>query len=270
MNASCGPRLVVISGVTSGIGRALALTFAQRDGFIVAGGGRLSEELATLKAEAANAGRTLSTAVVDVADDGAVAEWARQLADEYDRLAPTLVIANAGVSGKGHRAGVAAHQVPRAAFDAVMAINIGGVVSMASHFLPSMLAASAVGGERRAFIGISSGSGRSTGATKAAYSASKFAVEAYVKCLAHSLKDTPVAAVPLAPGTLQTGLNPSADRPTAAAWSDAGADFLIDRVLGAPHADVNGASLSVPGFYEAAYLKSWIIQDGQPLMPESR
>ena len=48
MNASCGPRLVVISGVTSGIGRALALTFAQRDGFIVAGCGRRSEELATL------------------------------------------------------------------------------------------------------------------------------------------------------------------------------------------------------------------------------
>ena len=61
-----------------------------------------------------------------------------------------------------------------------------------------MLTASANDRARRAFIGMSSGSGRSTGARKAAYSASKFAVEAYVKCLAHSLNDTPVVAVPLA------------------------------------------------------------------------
>ena len=40
---------------------------------------------------------------------------------------------------------------------------------------------------RGTFVATSSGSGRSTGGGEAAYAASKFAVEAYVKCLAHAL-----------------------------------------------------------------------------------
>lgn len=250
--------LVVITGVTSGIGRAYFLEFARR-GFRVAGCGRRKDKLEEVKAEAASS--LVSVHVLDVASDSAVSTWAKAVYDVHGR-SPSIVIANAGLMPKGPA--VPAWEVPASTFAQVMDVNLHGVVNTARAFVPSMIAADKPG----AFIATSSGSGRSTGASKGAYAASKFAVEAYVKCLAHALPP-PLVAVPLAPGTLRTEMNDREKFPPAdAKWARAAVDFIFYYVVGNP--EINGASLSVPGFYDKAYTDTWIIPDGCELVAEPK
>lgn len=251
--ASSPPQLVVISGVSSGIGRALFRGFSRLENFRVAGCGRRQERLDALQSECGG-----DVAAVDVTDDDAVGAWASRVISSHGGP-PAIVIANAGIMPAAAKCEPWA--TPAAVFDEVLQVNTAGVANIARHFLPPMVAA-----QRGAFIGISSGSGRSTGATKGAYSASKFAVEAYVKCIAHALPP-PLVAVPLAPGTLKTEMNPDAPVPTPEEWAADAVPFILD-AAGEP--ELSGASLSVPGYYSTAYLDSFIIRDGQPLLPEPR
>ena len=253
MSGPAASQLVVITGVTSGIGRALYCGFSRLEGFSVAGCGRRQEQLDALRSECGG-----DVAAVDVSDDAAVGTWASRVISSHGGP-PAIVIANAGIMP--HAAKCEPWAIPANVFDEVLQVNTVGVANVARHFLPSMVAA-----QRGAFIGISSGSGRSTGAGKGAYSASKFAVEAYVKCIAHALP-MPMVAVPLAPGTLRTPLNPDAPVPTAEEWAVDAVPFIVDA---ASRPELSGASLSVPGYYSKAYLDSFIIRNGQPLLPEPR
>uniref|UniRef100_A0A7S0AAQ6 Ketoreductase domain-containing protein n=1 Tax=Pyrodinium bahamense TaxID=73915 RepID=A0A7S0AAQ6_9DINO len=239
-------RVVLVTGVTGGIGRSLAVEFAKR-GHIVIGCGRREESLRALQSEYP----ALELSQVDVTDDAQVAAWAAEVNRRHEI---DLLVANAGV---GH-AKVPLWDLQPADFDKVMAANVRGVYSTIRHFVPQMAAC-----KRGVIVTISSGAGRSTGATKAAYSASKFAVEAPTKSIAQSLPRG-MAAVPLAPGALNTEVNPDPELPTPEAWAPVAVPFL----LGLGSAD-NGTSLSVPGYYSEAYRSSWIIQDGQPLKPEA-
>lgn len=245
-------QLVVISGVSSGIGRSLYRAFLQK-GYTVAGCGRRRERLDALAAECGG-----DASVVDVRDECAVKAWAYAVHDKFG--APAIVIANAGVGGPK----VPAWEMESGSLAATMSTNLYGVHHMARAFVPQMLATG-----RGAFISISSGSGRSTGATKTAYSSSKFAVEAYTKCLAHALP-APLVAVPLAPGTLQTELNPSSPVPTSDEWAVDAVPFIVSLCNPAKRHAVHGASLSVPGYYARGYVDSWIIRDSQPLLPEAK
>lgn len=248
------PRLVVISGVTTGIGRALFRAFTREADFCVAGCGRRRELLLSLQAEA---GAPHRVTCVDVADDAAVRAWSRELIEAYG-MPPAIVIANAGVNPEAAQGRPWA--IPADVFEWTMQVNVAGVANLARHFVPAMVEAGT-----GAFIGISSGSGRSTGPTKGAYSPSKFAVEAFVKCMAQALPPG-VVAVPLAPGSLRTAMQPEAPLPTPDEWVDDALPYLL-RIIGQP--SLSGASLSVPGYYSDDYLAKWIIADGQPLLPEA-
>ena len=191
-------RLVVISGVTSGIGRALFCEFAKRgEGFRVAGCGRRYDRLQALRAEVASKkdGDGHLLAQVDVTSDAAVADWAASVVAAHGGP-PSIVIANAGCNPI--EAQRDAWEVSEDAFQRVMAVNVNGVANVGRAFVLAMV-------ERGSgmFVAISSGSGRSTGAHKSAYLASKFAVEAYTKCMAHGFaeRQPSMIAIPLAPGT---------------------------------------------------------------------
>ena len=168
------------------------------------------------------------------------------------------MLANAGIMLA--EAQCKAWEIPASAFAQTMDVNVGGVSNLCRHFVPLML-----DGGRGAFIAMSSGSGRCTGAYKGAYGTSKFAVEAFVKCLAHGLPP-PLMAVPLAPGTVATGSGPNPSRlPDAWEWAETAVPYILD-VVSQPH--LNGASLSVPGFYPDEFVRNWIIADGLELVPE--
>src|SRR5436309_10525197 len=87
-------RVAVITGASSGLGASLAVAYA---GPQVALGliGRDRERLAAVAESCRNAGATVETAAIDVADAPAMEDWLIR----FDQTHPVeLVIANAGIS----------------------------------------------------------------------------------------------------------------------------------------------------------------------------
>lgn len=186
--------LVVITGVTRGLGRAMANEFAAC-GHRLAGCGRNEAAIGELRAAHPAPHRF---AVVDVSDDLGVAAWA---ADVLGSLgAPDLLINNAAVMTDP----APLWQVAAKDFDRLTAVNINGVANVVRHFVPAMVNAG-----HGTIVNLSSGWGRHVDADVAPYCASKFAVEGLTKALALDLPPG-LAAIPLSPGIIDTDMLRSA------------------------------------------------------------
>mmetsp|Transcript_12666 Transcript_12666/g.25309 ORF Transcript_12666/g.25309 Transcript_12666/m.25309 type:complete len:580 (+) Transcript_12666:920-2659(+) len=257
-------RSIVISGVTSGLGRAL-LGYFYNHGHTVAGCGRRVGEIQALQAQFPNA----KLSAVDVSNDKSVQLWADTICggvnDVENERKVDLVIANAGISPETMHQTKAAWEVPRQDFDDTIDVNIKGVSNMIRHFVPRM-----VKNNVGTFVAMSSGLGRSPNPHHVAYCASKWAVEGMVKSLAMSLPpDGPMCAVPLAPGVVQTGMQPGGsdgkNEGSLSSSSSGNIDKWIEvagpMILGLSRKD-NGKSLSVKGFYSVRYRQSWSFPDG--------
>jgi NAD(P)-dependent dehydrogenase (short-subunit alcohol dehydrogenase family) len=225
-------RRVVVTGVTRGLGRALAEGFAAR-GHTVAGCGRSSDALDGLRQKL---GAQHDFAVVDVASDEAVRAWAYRILDTM--RAPDLLVNNAALINPN----APLWQVPAETFDRVIDVNLKGVANVIRHFLPAMI-------ERGSgvVVNLSSGWGRSTAPEVAPYCATKWGVEGLTRALAQELPKG-LAAVPLNPGIIDTDMLRSCFGTEAAAylspsqWAEAAVPFLLK--LGPKD---NGKSLTVPG-----------------------
>jgi NAD(P)-dependent dehydrogenase (short-subunit alcohol dehydrogenase family) len=225
-------RLIVLTGVTRGLGRALAERFVAL-GHTVLGCGRSRGAVEEL-------GRRFSAphdfAVVDVADAEQVRGWAERLL--ADRGPPDLLLNNAALINRN----ALLWDVPREEFDRVLDVNVKGVANVLRAFLPAMV-------RRRAgvVVNFSSGWGRSTSAEVAPYCATKWAIEGLTQALAQELPDG-MAAVPLNPGVIDTEMlrscfgSGAAEYPKADRWAETAAPFLLR--LGPKD---NGQQLTVPG-----------------------
>lgn len=116
--------LVVISGSTRGMGRALALRFAAL-GHPVAGCGRDGGAVRRLAAEL---GPGHVVEAVDTGRAEEVCQWAATVRERLGR--PGLVVANAGVVHRQRPA----WEVPPAEFEETLRTNVGGVYAMCRAF----------------------------------------------------------------------------------------------------------------------------------------
>ena len=123
---------------------------------------------------------------------------------------------------------------------------------MARHFVPFMIQNE--DGGNGAFVAFSSGLGRSAHPSASAYCASKWAVEGMMKSLAISLPKS-LAAVPLAPGIVKSGISPCGV--DVERWVEVAGPAIL-----AFGPEENGKSVSLDEFYTAEYMESWVIQDG--------
>jgi NAD(P)-dependent dehydrogenase (short-subunit alcohol dehydrogenase family) len=224
---------IVISGVTRGLGRALAEEFI-RMGHTVAGCGRGAEGIIDLRFAY---GAPHSFDVADVADPVKVGIWAAKVLGFGE--GPDLLINNAAIMNRP----APLWQVPPEEAKRLIDINVTGTINVIREFVPPMVAA-----RKGVIINLSSGWGRSVSPEVAPYCASKWAIEGLTKALAEELPEG-MAAIPLNPGVIDTDMlriawadGASAHR-KADAWAKVAAPYILK--LGPAE---NGRSVTVRGF----------------------
>ena len=209
-------KVIVITGVTRGLGRALAERFKTL-GHTILGCGRTREAIQQLRQAL---GKPHDFDIVDVAIDGSVRKWAARLLAEHGP--PNLLINNAALINRN----APLWQVPAEEFDRVIDVNIKGVTNVIRHFVPAMV-------ERQSGViaNLSSGWGRSTAAELAPYCATKWAIEGLTQALAQELPRG-MAAVPLNPGIIDTDMlrssfgDEAGSYASPAEWSERAVPFL--------------------------------------------
>ena len=225
-------KVVLITGVTRGLGRAMADEFA-RLGHTVLGCGRMTAEIDRLRRAWTS---PHAFQAVNVASDAEVESWAKAVLRTHgplDRLLNNAAIINQ----KAPLWSVAAR-----ALDEVIDINIQGVASVIRHFVPAMVKQG-----RGVIVNFSSGWGRSTAAEVAPYCVTKWAIEGLTQALAQELPSG-MAAIPLNPGIIDTPMLRScfgasaAGYPAPEAWAKRTVPFLLG--LGPRQ---NGQPLTAPG-----------------------
>lgn len=223
-------KFIVITGVTKGLGRALAEWYIAH-GHTVAGCGRSAEILDLRFTHPA----PHDFSVVDVTDETKVSIWAAKLCGPD--VAPDLLICNAGVMNTP----APLWKVPAQEFNRVIDVNVKGVATVLRHFVPPMVTRGS-----GTIVTLSSGWGRSTSPDVAPYCASKFAVEGLTQALAQELPSG-LAAVALNPGIIDTDMlrqcwsDEAGGYARPAEWAKIAGPYLLQ--LGAKD---NGRSLTVP------------------------
>ena len=188
-------RSVLITGASSGIGRALAVAVAA-PGVVLHLSGRDAARLGEVEAACAARGAAVRPQVLDVRDRDAMRDWIAA-AGPLD-----LAVANAGVSA-GTGGGVESAAQARAVFDT----NVGGVLNTVLPALDAMAAQApgadgvrgriAVIASVAAFIGIG-------GAPS--YCASKAAVQSWAEALDGSERRRGIRLHAVCPGYVRTAM----------------------------------------------------------------
>lgn len=225
------PETIVITGVTKGLGRALAEAF-HKLGHTVYGCGRSPDAIQSLADQLDTPGRFTA---VDVTSAPAVQSWADHILAEAGP--PDRLICNAAVINP--RSTI--WECPADTFDLIMDVNLKGVGNTVRAFVPAMIQRGT-----GVIITLSSGAGRMAIPQMGPYCASKWGIEGLTQTLAEELPQG-LAAIPLSPGVvntemLQTSFGDSAhDYPTPDEWVQTAAAYMLE--LGPAQ---NGQSLTVP------------------------
>ena len=186
------PRSIIITGASSGIGKALALVHAG-PGVQLGLTGRNQDRLDEVAAEAVALGASVSTASIDVTDRDGIAAWI----EEFDTAhGLDLIYANAGISRHVNDLSEI-DQLTREVFDT----NITGLINSIHPAMEIMLK------RGRGQIAImASLAGLITLKHAPAYCASKACVRSYGESLRMTLKGTGVQVSTICPGFVKSPL----------------------------------------------------------------
>jgi len=195
--------IAVVTGSSTGIGQAVAATLARAGHTVYATMRNPKTGSEELRAIAKGEGLVMHFAALDVDSDESVRDTFATILSEAGRI--DVLVNNAGVGYGG-----AVEETPIAAFRATMETNFFGALRCIQAVVPGMR-------ERRAgwIVNISSVAGRFSAAPQAAYSSSKFALEALSECLAQEMKGFGVHVAIVEPGVIATPIFGKAQQPPA-------------------------------------------------------
>ena len=222
--------VVVVTGVTRGIGRALTDRLVELGHTVI----RCGRSQGGVKELMSAYGEPHQFAAVDVARWPEVEAWVANVLSEM--RPPDLLVNNAGVINQN----APLWEVSAEEFSKVLDTNVDGTANVIRAFLPAM-----INSGRGIIVNMSSGWGRSTAPEVAPYCASKWAIEGLTQALSQELPPG-LAAVAVSPGVVDTAMlrscwgESAAASPSPETWAIGATDFLLS--LTTRH---NGKSLSV-------------------------
>lgn len=180
-------KVVVISGVARGIGKALAI-MASQQGAIVAGVDVLDSELESLELTGNYYLRRVDISVSKECD-----EFVKNVIQHYGKI--DIVINCAGIT---HIAPATETQTQH--FERVINVNLMGTIYLTQSCLPHIIA------QKGTIAGISSVAGYTPLLYRTAYSASKHGVWGYLNTLHAEMKESDVHVMTICPGFVETQL----------------------------------------------------------------
>jgi NAD(P)-dependent dehydrogenase (short-subunit alcohol dehydrogenase family) len=201
---------VVVTGASTGIGRATAL-FLDRKGYRVFAGVRKRADAESLAEEASD---RLTPITIDVVNERSIASAREEVQSAVGEDGLVSLVNNAGVGGGG---GPIEHMDLDDLRDA-LEVNLIGQVAVTQAFIPLLRQA------KGTIVFIASIGGRVASPFMSPYNTSKFGIEALGESLGHELRPWDIDVVVVEPGSIDTEI-----------WGK-GAEMIRDRVSRMPEA----------------------------------
>jgi NADP-dependent 3-hydroxy acid dehydrogenase YdfG len=192
MDTSLAGRVALVTGASSGIGRAVAVALAQA-GASVAAGARRADRLTELSGELASSGNDLLALDLDVTSEDACRAAVERTVEQLGGL--DILVNNAGVMLLGTIVGADTEDWRR-----MINTNVLGLMYMTHAALPHLLDG---GGD---IVQVSSVAGRVARRGSGVYNASKWAVNAFSEALRQEVTERGVRITIVEPGAVDTEL----------------------------------------------------------------
>ena len=224
-------KLIIITGVTRGLGRALSNQYLKM-GHTVIGCGRNAE---IIKKMSAKYPTNTDFQALDVSDYESVIFWANRIIKSFG--SPDFLLNNAGIMNDNRNL----WEVSKRNFSEVVDTNIKGIFNTVKGYVPEM-----INQNRGIIVNFSSGWGRTTSPKVAPYCTSKWAVEGLTKSLAQELPKG-LSAVALSPGVIDTDMlrlcwgNSASAHEKPETWAQRVAPYILKI-----NSKDNGASITTP------------------------
>ena len=186
---------VVITGASSGIGRAIALKYAMQDFDIAISCDKNDKELSNASMEIKALGRKCITYVGDMGDYREVSKMRDMILSDWHDI--DVLINNAGISYVGLLQDMTLDD-----WNHVIRSNLDSVFNCTHAFLPDMISK-----HSGRIINISSVWGIVGASCEVAYSASKGGVNAFTKALAKEVALSGITVNAIACGMIDTAMN---------------------------------------------------------------
>ena len=220
---------IIITGVTRGLGRALAAQFSFM-GHTVIGCGRNKDILKNLSKSLPD---NTDFKALDISNHDMVRSWSKEILRKFD--VPDFLINNAAVINKN----APLWKVPFYEFSELIDINVKDTYNTIKSFLLEMIKY-----KKGTIVNFSSGWGRTTSPQVAPYCSSKWAIEGLSKSLSQELPGSMIS-VALSPGVIDTDMlrscnvnSRSYEKPES--WAKRAAPYILN----IKQKD-NGASLTI-------------------------
>jgi 3-oxoacyl-[acyl-carrier protein] reductase len=189
-------RVALVTGGGRGFGRAIVDTFAAEGADVAVNYNATARGAAEAAAAAEKLGRRALAVHADVAREDQVRTMIEQVLQRFGRI--DVLVNNAGIMTRGPFL-----DVPQKDYESMWGINVTGTFLCTQYALKPMVAA-----KYGRIINLSSQLARmSVGGGFAAYAATKGAVEAFTRAMAHEFGQHGVTVNAIAPGGIDTDMS---------------------------------------------------------------
>jgi len=195
-NATLRDKVALVTGASQGLGRALALAFAEEGARVVVNA-RSDESVRPVAGEVEGAGAEVLAVAADVSGEAEVERLIRETVERFGRI--DVLVNNAGLLGP--RVGV--ENYPEDEWRRVIDANLTGPYLVSKAAIPHL-------SEGGSIVNVVSGVSVEGRAQWGAYSVSKFGVEGLTQILASELAERGIRVNAVDPGGMRTDMRAAA------------------------------------------------------------